>query len=109
MAKIDINSIISDIEQGVGSLAGNLVPGYISEAEKDSGNFLNQIKANLKKWATQLVNGQISKDDFSDLVGGYKELLKMAALTKAGVEQAKLDSFKAGLFGLIEKVVFALI
>jgi hypothetical protein len=109
MASIDIDAIISDIEQGVGSLAGNLVPGYVSQAEKDSGNFLHQIKDDLQQWATQFVNGEISKDDFSDLVHGDKDLLKMAALTKAGIPQAKLDSFKAGLFGIIIKVVVALI
>jgi hypothetical protein len=109
MANIDIDSIISDIEQGVGSLAGNLVPGFVSQAEKDAGNFLQQVKADLQQWTVQLTKGQISKDEFSDLVQGDKDLLKMAALTKAGISQAKLDSFKAGLFGIIEKVVFALI
>jgi hypothetical protein len=109
MANIDIDSIISDIEDGIGSLAANLVPGYVSEAEKDAGDFLTQIKADLARWSQEYVDGKISEDDFSNLLQGDEDLLKMAELTKAGIADAKMDSFKAGLFTVIEKVVSALI
>ncbi len=109
MANIDIKSIIKEIEDGIGSLAANVVPGYVSEAEKDAGDFLAQIKTDLARWSAEYVNGQISEDDFSNLLQGDQDLLKMAALTKAGITDAKMDSFKAGLFTIIEKVVSALI
>lgn len=109
MANIDIDSIIEDIEGGVGSFAENLVPGFVSEAEKDAGDFLKQIKTDLGRWSSELVSGEITEDDFSNLVHGDDDLLKMVALTKAGIDEAKIDAFKAGLFTIIEKVVSALI
>jgi hypothetical protein len=109
MATIDIDSILSAIEDGVSSLAADELPGYVSGAEKDAGDFLVQIKTDLARWSTELVNGQISRNEFSNLVRGDDNLLEMAALTKAGVKQAKMDAFKAGVVTIVIKVVSALI
>jgi hypothetical protein len=109
MADINISDILTAIEKGVGSLAGSTVPGFESQAETDAGDFLDLIKADLQRWASELANKVITQDEFSSLLLGAQNLLQMAALTKAGAKQANLDSFKSGLLALIKDVVTALI
>ena len=109
MGQIDISSIWPQLETGITNLAKQTVHGFVKEAQSDGQAFLEATKAKLEQWAGQLAAGKITKDEFSDLLEGQKDLLQLKALTQAGLARIALDKFKQGVLDLVEKVIFALI
>jgi hypothetical protein len=109
MADINFQNVFDTLKQGIVDLAKTTGAQYATQAEADGQSFLDSSKADLQNWSTQLVNGTLSKDDFTDLLQGQKDLFELTALKQAGIAAIALDTFKNGVFDLIEKTVFALI
>jgi hypothetical protein len=109
MPNINFQAVLDTLTKGIGDLAKTTVSGFVKQAEADGQDFLDSSKADLQKWTTALATGQLAKEDFISLVAGQKDLLTMTALKQAGLSAIALDNFKAGVFDLIEKTVFALI
>ncbi len=86
-------------------VAGTLKP-YSKQASADGQAFLDAQKANLRKWTSQLASGDLSKDDFTDLVEGVKDLAELVALKQAGLAAVKLDQFRTGLVNLVIDTAF---
>jgi len=109
MAQINFDEVFNTLKQGVTSLAQTTIKGYVSEAESDGQDMLNQMKANLQTWTTQFTNNQISQAELTDLIGDQRDDLQMAALTQIGIAEADLDNFKSGIISLIENTIFGLV
>ena len=109
MPTINFNSLFSSLETGVANLAKTTVKQYATQAEADGKGFLTNAKSDLQTWTDQLAKGEISKDDFSDLLLGQKDLLALTALKQVGLSEIALDNFKNGIFNLIETTVFSVI
>ena len=58
---------------------------YLKEATSDGIAILDDLENNIKKWSNMLTEGDIDEADFKSLLLGEKDLLKMKALTKAGL------------------------
>ena len=109
MADIKFDSAFDTFKKGVADLAVKTGKQYEKQATADGQSFLDASKASLQDWTTQLTNGSLSKDDFTDLLLGQKDLFALTALKQAGMAQIAIDTFKNGVINLIEQTIFALI
>jgi hypothetical protein len=106
---IDINAILQTLQTGIENLAKTSLANYITQAKSDGMDTLNAMKSNLQDWATQAAQGQLSAPDLNFLVQGQADLVKITALTQAGVAQIQLDQFKQGVITLIVNTISGLI
>jgi hypothetical protein len=104
MASFD--DFIKKIEIGVLSLAKDTIKGFGNEALEDSKDFLKKTEEDMKRWIKMLVSGELSQEDFKDLVLGRKDLLEMYSLQKAGLALVEIDQFRNSLISLIVDTAF---
>ena len=88
------------------SLAKDTLASYTQQATADGQAFLDTQKANLNKWTQQLVSGDLSRADFTDLVQGIQDLAELVALKQAGLAAARLDGFRTSLMNLVIDTAF---
>ena len=101
MGGLNFDNFFDSLKTGVVDLAKNEVPDFLEEATDDGKEFLNSMKDDLLTWTQQLVDGQLSKDEFEFLVKGRKDLAKMEALTQAGATALKVDELKNSVITLV--------
>lgn len=106
---INFKTVLATLKQGIADLAGSTLKQYIAAATADGQAILNELSDDLKTWTKQLASGAISKDDFSDLVLGQADEIKMIALKQAGLAEVAVDQFKSGVFNLIINTIVGLI
>ena len=96
----------SAVIRGSEGLAQETLNGFIVQARGDTSDFLNQSTQRLQEWSTQLGQGQMTKDEFADLVGGLKDLATMRALTQAGIAAANVQRFRNAVIKLVIDTAF---
>jgi hypothetical protein len=92
---------VKELRNGVRKLAQELVEGLEVDALSDMNAFLKKSERNLKRWTNYLAAGEITKQDFADLVQAQKALVELHELTRAGVAGTKLDRFRSDLIALL--------
>jgi|SRR5436853_5997071 len=102
---IDIQAILKDLEGQIVDFAKKNVKEFATKAASDGKQLLATIKDDLGRWTQLLVSGQITDLEFKLLLKGQKDLIKMNALTEAGLTLVKIDEFKDGLINLIVSVI----
>ncbi len=105
----NIQDILKQLEQGITNIAQSSLKNYLSQAQVDGKSFLVAIQDDLTNWTNLLATGQLSANDFKDLVLGQKDLMQMVALTQAGVAAIQLDQFKQEVFGLVINTVLSVL
>ena len=106
---VDFANVLNTLKNGVITLAEKDLKDYIASATKDGQAVLDTLQDDLKNWTQELVSGQLSEDDFKDLVLGQKDELEMVALKEAGLAEIQVDQFKIDVFNLITTTICALI
>jgi hypothetical protein len=96
------NAVLS----GAKTLAQGTFQGFVTQAENDAQSFLTQARVDLEQWTSQLASGQLTKDDFADLVSGEKDLATLDALTQEGVGLIAIQRFRDGLINLVVQAAF---
>ena len=102
----DFSDFESAIISGAKGLAQGTLTGFVTEAENDAKSFLTQAAADLQQWTSQLQAGQLTQDDFTDLVNGDKDLARLDALTQAGIALAEVQRFRDALINLVINAAF---
>src|SRR5436190_10266766 len=97
----DIDKILKDAEQGIIHLAETTFTTYKSQAIADGKAFLDAAKGDLQKYTQQLADGDITLDQFRDLMQDEGDLAKMDALKEAGLAHAAFDNFVNGIIGIM--------
>ncbi len=92
---------VKELKKGFKGLAQELVDGLQADALSDLNAFLKKSERDLKRWTCHLAAGEITKQDFTDLVQAQKALIELHEMTKAGVALTKLDRFRSDLIGLL--------
>jgi hypothetical protein len=100
------DDFLANVANGSRDLARLSVQGFLTQAEDDLQDFLTRSRADLELWTEQLARGDLSKDEFSDLAAGLKDLAVMQALTKAGVAAANIQRLRDALIDLVIKSAF---
>lgn len=98
---MDFNEILKTAEQGIVHLAATTFANYKNQAIADGKAFLDAAKADLEKYTRQLAAGEITLDQFRDLMQDQADLAKMDALKAAGLAQVALDSFVNGAISIM--------
>ncbi len=105
MSNIDFEAMFNTIKTGITNLAATSLKSYATSASADMQNFLASIKTNIQTWTQEFVAGKMDADELQDLVNGETGLLKMEAVTEAGLLQAQADEFKAGVINIIVSAI----
>lgn len=105
----NFEDFFKDIKTQVISLAQRSLKDSFQEAKTDGVAALNMMKEDVKKWSLQVVNKEISVEDFNFQMGTLKETMEMVALKEAGLKQIELDKFKNGILGIVVNRVSALV
>ena len=92
---------VKELRKEVKKLAQELVDGLQADAISDMNAFLRKSERDLKRWTRQLAAGEITRQDFTDLVQAKKALAELHELTKAGLAATKLDRFRSDLISLL--------
>jgi hypothetical protein len=105
----NFEDFFKDIKAQVISLAQRSLKESFKEAKADGVAAINSMKEDVKKWSLQVVNNEISVEDFNFQMGTLKEEMEMVALKEAGLKEIELDKFKNGIVGIIVNRVSALV
>jgi hypothetical protein len=79
------------------------------EAVEDSKQFLTQVKDDVQRWTTLLIEGKLSSDELSWLIKGKRDLAELLFLKEKGLAKPDLDKFFEGLLQTILSTAFKLI
>lgn len=106
---VNFKELFSTLKDGIFSLAKTSFSDYLNEAVTDGNSIINDLKTNIESWSQLLSDGDIDEDNFKSLLLGQKDLLKMMALTEAGMTEIQIDKFRNGIFDLITNAVMGII
>ena len=76
------------------------------EAVEDSKQFLTQVKDDVQRWTTLLIEGKLSSDELSWLIEGKRDLAELLFLKDKGLAKPELDKFFEGLLQTILSTAF---
>ncbi len=99
--KIDFAEVLKDLKDDIMTLARKTLTERVKEAQEDAQYILDFTKMNLEKWAIELAEGRLSKDDFEYHVKSQRDLLSLVALKQVGISKVKIDKFKEDVFTII--------
>jgi hypothetical protein len=91
----------TELRKGVKKLSQALVGDFEEYALADTNAFLRSSEKDLKRWTKLLEAGEITEQDFTDLVQAKKALAELHELTEAGIGHTKLDRFRKDLISLM--------
>jgi hypothetical protein len=97
----NFDDYVKELRKGVTKLARELAGGLETDALSDLDAFLKRSERDMVRWTRLLAAGQITEEDFRDLIEAQKALAELHELTKAGVAVTKLERFRSGLVSLL--------
>lgn len=97
----NVEEVLKQLKTGISDLAQSSVKKYVAQATSDGQSMLTSMESDLKNWTSSLASGALTPDDFKDLVLGQKDLLKLSALTQAGIAVIEADKFKQAVLNLV--------
>ena len=106
MAAFNFSDLFDTLKEGVVALVKSTLKNCIDAGEKDGQKMLDEMKEKLERWSGQLLQGNITKEDFEWLLYSQKQLIVMTALKDAGLGQIEADLFKANVLNLIKETIF---
>lgn len=106
MAVFNFSALFDTLKTGVIALVKKTLKNCIEAGKADGQKMLDELKEKLDRWTTQLLQGNITKEDFEWLLYSQKQLVVMTALKEAGLGQIEADLFKANVLNLIKDTVF---
>jgi hypothetical protein len=107
MSKIDINALIRDVIAQSETLAETLLKDFKDKAISDVRQFLTDSQADLERWTGELAAGEITKDEFHDLVQGQIDVALLHGLKQSGLTQIEIDKFTNGVIDIVTSVAFS--
>lgn len=102
----DFDDFRDAVAEGARELGRDLLDGLEDEARADAEAFLTRTEADLRRWTKLLAAGELSEQDFADLVAAKKALAEIHALGRAGLAHARLERFRTRLVNLVIDAAF---
>jgi hypothetical protein len=106
---VNFKNILATLKNGITDLAEKNLKEFVADATADGQAILDGLKDDLQIWTKQLAAGKLKKDEFTDLVEGQADLLKLVALKQAGLAAIRVDQFKSDVVNLITSTIIGLI
>ena len=85
----------------VAGLAREFLGGNVEEARTVARAFVDQSKAKLERWLRLLAAGDLTQDEFNDLVRSQKDLAQLHALAEVGIAAEKVEQFRVKLTDVV--------
>jgi hypothetical protein len=102
----DFDEFIEKIEEGLKQLSKATLKDFKDGFASDAKGFLEDSKEDLQVWTKQLADGELSRNDFEDLVLGRKDVAEMHALKVAEMTKIKLELCKLQVIDLVVDTAF---
>jgi hypothetical protein len=106
MKSINIEAVLQDIITQSEALAQQLIKDFSKQGVAAVRQFLTDSKGDLARWTGELAEGQITQDDFADLIKGQVSASVLVGLAETGLAQVELDKFTNGVTNIIVSVAF---
>ena len=97
----DFETLFNGLKEDIAKLGKDTLGEFAAQATADATGYLDAVKANLKKYAEQFAAGQMSKDEFVDLLNSEQLLGQMKIETQIGLAKIKADTFMAGVKSIV--------
>lgn len=104
MSKID--EFIGGVRNGVIDLAKGYIKGAKQRGIDDMLAYVEGRKADVERWAEMLARGELSPEDFRQLLLALKDGTEIRGLRVAGVELARLQRLRDALIDLVVNTAF---
>lgn len=102
----NFDDFVEAVKEGAKELAQETFNDFREDAKADAQAFIDKFKEDLKRWTKLLAQGDLSEQDFSDLIQAKKALAEIHLLRQKGVALTKLERFRSGLVNLIIDTAF---
>ena len=102
----DFSRFLELLKDGLVALAKERLESLWKSAVQDGEAFLEKSKEDLKRWTARLAAGELSQEDFADLVKGQLDLAEMELLKQAGLTLAQIEHFRISLLNLVVDTAF---
>lgn len=102
----DFDDFRAAVADGARELGRDVLEGLGDEARADAEAFLARTESDLRRWTKLLAAGELTEEDFADLVAAKKALAEIHALRQAGLARARLERFRARLVNLVIDAAF---
>ncbi len=107
MPDFDFDGFLDEVSRELTGLASETAGEFRDDAIADGKAFVNGARERLERWTVQLAAGELSKEDFTDLLEGEKDLAELAILKRTVMTKVQLNRFKDGLIGIIKTAALA--
>ena len=105
MPNQDLEKILKDIFRRLKISASQRFKARYTDAKKDLKHFEESTKEDLRRFTTALADGDLTKKQFTELVGNNMRLLELKGLTQAGITVVEIDKFRHAALDIVLKTV----
>ena len=101
MPDFDFDDFLEEVGQKLTDIASETAGEFRDAAIADGKAFVEASRESLKRWTKKLAVGELTAEEFTDLLEGEKDLAEMAALKQTVITKVQLNKFRDGLIGVI--------
>jgi hypothetical protein len=105
MPDFDFEAFLDTVGEKLTTIAGEISGEFRDAAITDGKAFIEASRESLKRWTLRLATGELSPEDFGDLLEGEKDLAEMATLKQTVMAKMQINNFKDALIGVIKETV----
>src|SRR6266404_2019949 len=107
MNKIDLDALLKDVLAQSETLAAELLKDFKDKGVADVKQFLSDSRSDLERRTGELTQGEITKDEFHDLVQGQIDVALLHGLKESGLAEVEIDKFTDGVIDILTEVAFS--
>ncbi|MFA6174132.1 MAG: hypothetical protein WC334_08525 [Kiritimatiellales bacterium] len=100
-----MNDIIESVLDELKTMAVTMAKDEAKAFSADAKDFLERAKDDVAKWTKQLKNGEITKEDFRDLLEMKKSVAEMQALKQKGIAKIRLEQLQNQMLDAVTSAV----
>ncbi len=101
MPDFDFNDFLEEVGRKLTGIASETAGEFRDAAIADGKAFVEASRESLQRWTKKLAEGELSAEEFADLLEGEKDLAEMAALKQTVITKVQLNKFRDGLIAVI--------
>jgi len=109
MANINIDDVLNSLKGPAAAQVKQQVQEVMTDAKGDSNAFIQSNATQLEEWLVDLSNGDLSQDEFDDLVADEKVVAANFVLAQSVDAQQKAEALTVNLLELVVTKVLPLL
>ncbi|WP_158966895.1 hypothetical protein [Chachezhania sediminis] len=106
---MSLDEAVDAIKEGLPDLVENVAKSFADDARADLLAFLADAQDDLKRYAQELADKKLKRDEFEFLVKMKAEQAQMLAVSAKGIARARLKHLMDGFKSLVIKSLLAAI